>query len=229
MVKNQTKTSKTHPNIYIGTNYSNIRTKSSNKTMATLTKKEAELLLLLFKDFTTNYNSNSISKKVNLTARGALKVLKSLDKKRLLTKKQYGKAVFYKVNTSDYYVFRVIETLLIQEAREKASRWLFDFEEIINEVEIVILFGSIIRTPRKAEDVDVLLAFKEEKLKKVNDLINQKNKILLKPIHPIFQTKSDFKENLKLSDPVVINAARKGYILHGYEDVIEVIRDVTSF
>lgn len=197
--------------------------------MSSLTPKESEVLLTLFKDFSKDYNANSLSKQVGITPRGALKILKNLQKQQLLTSKQFGKAVFYKLNLDDYYTFRTIETLLIYEAREKASRWLSEFKGLFKDVEIVIIFGSITREPKKANDIDLLLVFRQKKMKLVKHFISEKNKILLKPIHPVIQSPNDIKKNLKKKDPVVLNALRRGYVLSGYDKLIEVVKNVTSF
>tara|TARA_Y100000310_G_C20509442_1_gene728080 strand:- start:175 stop:768 length:594 start_codon:yes stop_codon:yes gene_type:complete len=197
--------------------------------MTSLTTKENEVLLMLFKDFTKDYNANSLSKIVGITPRGALKILKNLHKQNLLMCKKFGKAVFYKLNLEDYYTFRTIETLLIYEAREKVPRWLAEFKELFKDVEIAIIFGSIIRNPKQANDIDLLLVFTQKKMKQVKDFINEKNKILLKPIHSIMQSPNDIKKNLKKKDPVVLNALKRGYVLHGYDKLIEVVKNVTGF
>jgi len=197
--------------------------------MKPLTKKESEILLILFKDFSKNYNANSISKIVGITSRGALKILKNLKEKKLLISKQFGKAVFYKLNLEDYFTFRTIETLLIQEARERASRWLFEFKDLFKDIKIAIIFGSVVRDSKKANDIDVVLVFTQKKLKKVKNFIESKNNISLKPIHPIIQTPDDIKNNLEKKDKVILNALNKGYVLHGYDKLIGVIKNVTSF
>ncbi|MBI4453331.1 hypothetical protein HY636_01690 [Candidatus Woesearchaeota archaeon] len=197
--------------------------------MTALTSKENEALLKLFKDFNNDYNANSISKQIGTTPRGALKILKNLHKQGLLTAKQMGKATFYKVNLKDYYAARIIETLLINEARENASRWLSEFEDLFKDLEIAIIFGSIIRQPKTANDIDLLLIFRQKNIKNVKHFISEKNKILLKPIHPIMQSRQDIMNNLNKKDPVILNALRRGYVLHGYDKLIGVIKCVTSF
>lgn len=197
--------------------------------MSSLTSKENEVLLKLFKDFSRDYNANSLSKQINITPRGALKILKNLQKQGLLISKQFGKAAFYKINLEDYYTFRIIETLLIHEARERVPRWLAEFEKIFKDIEIAVIFGSIIRNPKKANDIDLLLVFTQKKMKLVKNFINKKNKILLKPIHPVIQSPNDIKNNLKKKDQVVLNALQRGYVLHGYDKLIKVVKYVTSF
>lgn len=193
--------------------------------MMSLTPKQNEVLLTLFKDFTKDYNANSLSKIVGITPRGSLNIVKNLHKQNLLMRKQFGKAVFYKINLEDYYTFRTLETLLIYEAREKAPRWLAEFKELFKDVKIAIIFGSIIRNPNKANDIDLLLVFTQKKLKLVKHFINEKNKILIKPIHPIVQSPNDIKKNLKKNDPVVLNALQRGYVLCGYDKLIEVVKN----
>jgi len=197
--------------------------------MININKAESKLLLKIFKDFSRDYNANSISKEIGITPRGALKILKKLKAQNLLKDKQLGRAVFYKINFDDKYAIKIIETLLIAEARERAERWVKEFNDIFKSTDIVILFGSIIRNEKKAGDIDVLLVFKRREYDKISDFINKKNKILFKKIHEIPQTMQDLKENLREKNKAMIEAVREGYILHGQDKLIDVIKDVTSF
>jgi len=194
--------------------------------MKGLSDKEIEILLVLFKDFSTDYNANNITKKIRITPAGAFKAMKKLEKKRLTTGKKMGKAVFYKLNLDDYYTFRTMETLLISESREKASRWLKEFKDLFNHVEIAIIFGSIIKYPKKANDIDLLVIFRKEKNNIVNKIIDKRRVLLIKAIHLVKQTPEDLNKNLK--NKVILSAIKNGYILHGYDKLLEVIKNVTS-
>jgi predicted nucleotidyltransferase len=196
--------------------------------MKALTKKESELLLVLCKDYATNYNANSLSKLTNITPRGALKMLKNLTSQHLLISKKYGKATFYKINYEDDYTKKLIATLLMQEAKEKSSRWIAEFKDISKIVELIILFGSTIKNPKKAKDVDVILVIKKKNYKKVMDFVEQKNRILLKPIHAIIQTPKDLPKNLK-ANAATLNAICEGTVLYGSDTLVEVLERVTSF
>lgn len=197
--------------------------------MKTQTEKENEILLLVFKDFNIDYNANSISKKLSITPRGALKMLNNLFSERILVRRKFGKAIFYKFNFEDNYARKLIETLLIKESKEKASRWLSEFEGLYEVVQIVLVYGSVVRTYEKARDIDVLLVMGKNKYKEVSKFIDEKNNILLKPIHPLIMTLSDLQKNLKNKNPAMINAIREGYVLNGQDKLIEVIKNVTSF
>lgn len=196
--------------------------------MKGLSDKEIEILLLLVKDISKDYNSNNITQKIDITPAGAFKAMKNLEKRKLITGKRMGKAVFYKVNLIDYYAFRTMETLLINEAREKASRWIFEFEDLYKHTEIVIIFGSIVRNPKKANDIDLLVVFKKEKNDIIKNIIKDRRLISIRPIHLIRQLPEDLIENLKKKDKVILSVVKSGYVLHGYDKLLEVIKDVTS-
>ena len=196
--------------------------------MAFLTEKESEILLKLFKDFSQDYNANSISKQVNITPRGALKMLKNMEKEKLVIGRKLGKAVFYKPNLEDIYTIKTIETLLIREARNKAARWLHEFEDVFKDTKILIIFGSMIKNPAYANDIDILFVFEKKNYKKISAFINGKNKTLLKKIHSIPQTMKDLKENLEKNEAIK-DAIRTGYVLHGFNKLVGVIKSVTSF
>lgn len=197
--------------------------------MALFTTKEEEVILTLFADYSENYNANSLSQKINITPRGTLKILKKLEKQGLLVSKQFGKAIYYKVNLEDYLAFRMIETLLIAQSRLKAKHWLFEFEKLFDVAKIVIVFGSAIRDYSKAKDIDVMVVVDKKNLRKVQNIINERREVNIKPIQVIFQSSEDLRKNLSKRDPVVLNVIRKGHILHGFEEIIEDIKNVTSF
>jgi len=195
--------------------------------MEGLSNKEIEILLILLKDISTDYNSNNITKKIKITPAGAFKAMKNLEKRKLIIGKRMGKAIFYKVNLKDYYTFRTIETLLIDEARIKASRYIFEFKDLFKHTEIVIIFGSIIKNSKKANDIDLLTVFKKENII-INKIIKERKLISTKPIHIIKQTSKDLENNLKKKDKVILNIIKNGYVLSGYEKLLEVIKNVTS-
>jgi len=197
--------------------------------MISLTKLEVKVLLLLLKDFDSDYNANSISKKISVTPRGALKILKRLKKENLLLSKQMGKAVFYKINLKDDYSFKFMEMLLMAETKQEAKRWLFDFAELFPKVETAIIFGSASRNFSRAEDIDLLLVFKENKINEINKIISEKRTIFGKPIHLVKQSQKDLSNNIKNKDKVLLNILSKGYVLSGQNKLLEVLKYVTGF
>ena len=197
--------------------------------MKSLTNKEKEILLILVKDFSSDYNSNSLSKVSNLTPRGTLKILKNLKSMDILVGKKMGKAVFYKVKLDDEYVFRLISLLLMEESRIKAPRWLSEFKALFEYVEIAVIFGSVVKRPENARDIDLLIVFKRNKHDLVARIINERRKISSRPIHQVKQEYDDLISNMKRKDEVLLNIVKTGIVLQGHEKLVGAIRDVSGF
>ncbi len=195
--------------------------------MAVLTDLERELSLKLFKDFSKDYNSNSIAKEVNKTRMGTSKALHSLEAKGIVKGQTLGKARFYKFNLESPYAKKTAELLLMDEANQH-QRWADEFKELFQHVSIAILFGSIIRNEKNAKDADMLLVYPEKSNNLVNAFIKGKNEILVKKIHPVKQTKEDLVKSLKKKDEVILDAIRTGMVLHGFQELVELIAHVRS-
>lgn len=197
--------------------------------MKDITKNEIKVLLTLFKDVDLDYNANNLSKKLGLTPMGTLKILKKLEKQQILKSKQLGKAVFYKPNLNDYTKAQ-IRFLLQKEAEESLpgiKRWVKELRKFQETADIGILFGSVLKR-EKFDDVDLLLVLKKSQNREVNQLVKEINKVNIKGIHLIKQTKNDLKSNLKKKDKVVLSILRNGIILFGYKEITEVVEDVTQ-
>ena len=193
--------------------------------MTAATPLEKKIVLRLFKDFTVDYNSSSIAKILNKTRVGTFKALNRLEEDLIVKGRTLGKARFYRINLEDEYARKNVETLLMEEAKNY-TRWEDELNELFGLAHIIILFGSIIRNEEKANDIDILLVFDEKNNNKINQIIKEKNQLLIKKLHPIKQTKKDLRKNIMKRDKVVIDAIRNGIVLHGYEKIIGVIKDV---
>jgi hypothetical protein len=195
--------------------------------MIVSTDLERELLLKLFKDFSKDYNPSSIAKEVNKSRMGAFKALQSLEAKGIVKGQALGRARFYKVNLESSYARKTAELLLMDEANQH-QRWVDELKELFLHVNIVIIFGSIITKEKNAHDIDLLMVYPEKNNNQVNSFIRQKNEILVKKIHPVKQTKEDLIKNLKKKDAVMLDAVRTGVVLHGFQEFVELIENVTS-
>lgn len=189
--------------------------------MFQITKTESKALLTLFKDFSTNYNANTLAKKIGISRAGALKILKQFKAKDILISKQFGKAKFYKLNLNEEYTRTILKSLLMEDTQEEAKRWLYEFGKIAPQLEALIIFGSAIRNLSKANDIDVVLVYHEGVWQNLIESLEFLGRIAGKPVHPVRQSPEDFVRNLSKPDPVLINALKFGYILHGYDFVID--------
>src|SRR3989344_7262799 len=138
--------------------------------MTTLTKKEREIVLILFKDYTTFYNANSISKVLNISHVGAQKIFKRLLHENLVISKTIGKSITYKLNFDEPYVSLLTSFLLADEANN-FKRWKEEFKGLFKKERIVLLFGSAIKDYAHAHDIDVMVVLRNKDVKEINEIL----------------------------------------------------------
>ncbi|MBS3122112.1 nucleotidyltransferase domain-containing protein [Candidatus Woesearchaeota archaeon] len=200
--------------------------------MISLTKKEREVLLVLFKEFTAFYNANSISKILKISHVGAQKIFKRLLQENLVISKTIGKAITYKLNFNDNYVCQLIAFLLADEANS-FKRWKEEFKELFKKDMIIMIFGSAVKDYAHAKDIDLMIvmenkpAEKPKQIKELNKILKKKEEILPKKLHVIKLTHQDLSENLKNRNTAIIDIVKNAIILHGQDKYVEMLKDVT--
>ena len=195
--------------------------------MARKSDLEREIVLTLLKDISIDYNAGNIAKVLKKTRVGTFKALKSLEKKGIVKGKTLGKATFYTLNLGDEYARKTAELYLIEESKKK-QRWLEEFSELFKYTKTAILFGSILRSEERANDIDLLLVFEQKNNHKINKFIEEKNQILAKKIHVVKQTEENFINNLNKNDKVMLSALKDGVILCGFEEFMGLMENVRS-
>lgn len=195
--------------------------------MISLTQKEREALLILFKDFTAYYNANSISKKLGMSHVGAQKIFKRLLREGILEDKKIGKSIIYKPRLNDDHVSKLMAFLLSDEANN-FKRWKEEFKGLSKKDRIVILFGSMLKNYSKANDIDVMVVIKKEDFKEVKKVIDERRKLSHKKIHSIELTEEDIISNIKQKKDTTVDIVRNAVILYGQDKYVEVIKNVTS-
>ncbi len=194
--------------------------------MASLTKKEREMLLILFKDFTNFYNANSISKILKISHVGAQKIFKRLLKENLVISKRIGKSIVYKPNFENDYVRQLVAFLLADEATN-FKRWKEEFKELFKKDRIVMMFGSAIKNYTQARDIDIMIVIEKKEIKEVNNILKKKEKILPKKLHSIKLTHQDLLENLEKKDKAMLDIAKNAIILYGQDEYVGILKNVT--
>ncbi|MBT3464339.1 hypothetical protein HOD20_00130 [archaeon] len=195
--------------------------------MEDITKNEMKFMLTLLKNPNEQYNANNISTILKISSMGALKIAKRLQKENIFTSKEIGKATFYKLNLESDYVRQYLKFLLKREAEQASpyvKRWKTEVEKKLESISIVvILFGSILTKQKGANDIDLLIIIDKKKYNQINKKIEEINKFSDKTIHPMYQTKKDFKENLEKEDKPLMSAI-KGIVLSGEEQFLELLK-----
>lgn len=194
-----------------------------------LSDKEKAILLLLFKDFSISYNARSISGKVSMTPRGALKALKNLEKQSFVVPKPFGKAIEYKFNFSNALAKKSVELFLLEEVELRHRRWLVEFGDLADAY-ILVLFGSVVRKEKEKDynDIDLVVVVSKDKFRAAYKAIDEKQGLMIKRIHVVWQSPDDLKSNLKKKDAVMLDALRTGVVLKGQAELVEVVKSVTG-
>lgn len=196
--------------------------------MVSLTQKERESFLIIFKDYTSYYNANSISKILKISHVGAQKIFKRLLNENLVISKRIGKSIVYKPKFSNNYVLQLITFLLADEANN-FKRWKEEFKELFKKDRILMIYGSAIKNYSQARDIDIMLVIeKNESIKEVNKILKKKEEILPKKLHSIKLTHQDLLENIKKKDKAIVDIIKNAIILFGQREYVEILKNVTS-
>lgn len=193
--------------------------------MKDITENEMNFILTLLKNPEHELNSRNISKIINITPMGSLKIAKKLEKQGISSSKLIGRTIIYKLNLDKDYVKQYVKFLLQREAESSSAytkRWIAELKKI-KKAEIIVLFGSILKKSDEAKDIDALIVVEKANLNNVEKGIEEINLLDKKKIHPIFQTKEDLKKNINSLDRVILNSI-KGIVILGEENFIEAIR-----
>ena len=197
--------------------------------MVSLTKKEREALLVLFKDFTAYYNANSLSKVLGISHVGCQKILKRLLKGNLVNAENIGKSIVYKPRLEDEYVCRLLAFLLADEANNSFKRWQEEFKSLFKKDRIIMLFGSALKNAQTAKDIDIMIILSKEDSREVRKIIKEKQEILPKKIHLIELTEQDLKSNINKKQEVILGIIRNAVILYGQDKYVGVMQHVAGF
>jgi predicted nucleotidyltransferase len=196
--------------------------------MISLTKKERETLLILFKESTNFYNANSISKVLKISHVGAQKIFKRLREENLVINKTIGKSIIYKLTFNDQYVTQLITFLLADEATN-FKRWKEEFKELFKKNRTIVLFGSAVKDYAHAKDIDLMIIMESKEIKEVNGVLKKKEAMLPKKLHAIKLTSADVLTNLQKKDEVTIDIIKNGIVLYGQQEYVEMVKTVAGF
>lgn len=190
--------------------------------MKNITEKEMEAVMTIVKSPEKMYNANSLSKVLRISAMGALKLLKRLEKESVLKAKKIGKAVIYRINTENKYACQYVFLLLSREALYSSTNvklWVNEIKKIKN-ADMAVLFGSILYK-KNPMDIDVLFVTDKKKFRKLKKEVTETNKLNIKKIHPLYQSFEDIIPNIKKRDKPMLNAI-KGVFVYGQKNYLEI-------
>ena len=173
------------------------------------------------------YNINQIAKLNKISVGSAFKILKELEKDRLIIKNEISNASHYKLNFDNPETTKLCEFLLLAEKRSLKGYAKLYADELIKfkDAEMMVIFGSVLRG-KEFNDVDVL--FITNKVKKVNDFCLEISKVKTKPVIPLIMKQEDLIKALKRKKEAIINMIKGGIVLKGEARFLEVVKNVNS-
>ena len=185
--------------------------------------KEQQILRIIFKDFSNSYNSRNISQLIGVSHPGTFKIVKKIEARGILKSKKIGQANIYSIHTENPLAIKELELALLTET-QNYKRWVEEFKALESNSEFVILFGSILKNEKEAKDIDLLVVADQAKIKEINKMVNEKQKLSIKKIHLLLQTKSDFKHDIEKKNKVMLEIIKTGVILSGQDKFIQTIK-----
>lgn len=201
--------------------------------METIKNTSHKIVTTLLKDFTSIHTATSLSKELKMSRQGTWKILKKLEKDNFIMLNQIGtgktSTQCIKLNWDNEIVEKTLALCLAQEAL-KHKRWAYDFADLKQKVDFLILYGSILHSPKEAKDIDIIgVVFQGKKLAKISDKILKAQETQIKKIHSINLTQKEFKQELKRPNKAYLDAIKKGVILFGQENFIKFIKGLQKW
>ena len=148
------------------------------------------------------YNINQIAKSVKISIGSSFKILKDLEKKKIVIAQALGNAIYYTLNFDNPEAVKLCELFLLEEKRHLKGYAKLYSESLqnFNKAELIILFGSVL-TKKEFNDVDVL--FLTNRVKEVNSFCLELSKIRTKPVVPLIVKKTDLIKELRNKKEVI--------------------------
>ncbi len=196
-----------------------------------MVKNESIILKILFKTINEKHTITSLSQETKLSRVGIWKIIKKLEKNKLVSLSSIGKgktSIYeIKLNWENPILEKTLSLILTEEAIQ-TPRWMENFKELENKTSFLILYGSILHYPKEAKDIDLIATTEENNFTKVDEIINQIQKTQIKKIHFLNFTKEELKKEIIKSNKAFIDGIKKGIILFGQENFIKFIRDLEN-
>ena len=171
------------------------------------------------------YNINQIAKLNKISVGSAFKILKGLEKDKIIIKKEIGNASHYKLNFDNAETIKLCELLLLAERRSLKGHAKIYANEVIKfkDAKMIIIFGSVLKG-KDFNDVDVL--FLTNQTKKVTDFCLEISKVRTKPVVPLILKQEDLIKAMKNKKEAILGLIKEGIVLKGESIFMEIIKNV---
>lgn len=173
------------------------------------------------------YNINQIARLNKISVGSAFKILKELEKNKIVIKKEISNASHYRLNFGNPETTKLCELILLAEKRNIKGYARLYAEEIIKfkDAKMIIIFGSVLKE-KEFNDVDVL--FITNQAKKVSDFCLEISKVRTKPVVPLILKQKDLITAIKQRKEAILGMVKEGIVLRGESIFMEVIKNANS-
>lgn len=153
-----------------------------------------------------------------------------MESKKLINLKQIGKGKtsVYEVmlNWKNHILEKTLSIILTEDAFEQ-ERWRDNFKKLEKHAFFIILFGSILHSPKEAKDIDVLVVVKtKNNFKAIENTLLEIQQTQIKKIHSIDLTEKELEVELESKNKAYLEALKKGIILFGQDNFINFIKNI---
>lgn len=190
---------------------------------------KSAILSFLLRNIQRESTITLLARELKLSRVGIWKILKKLEKEKLLSLIPFGtgKTGIYniKLNWENSLLEKTLALIFSQEAINN-QRWTENFKDLEDKTSFLVLYGSILHSPKEANDIDVLSMADKDNFQEIDKIINKIQKTQIKKIHFLNLTKEELKEELKKHNKTFIDAIKKGVILFGQEKFIKFVREL---
>ena len=195
-------------------------------------ERKRKVLSILLKEFTIDHTITPLAKEISVSRVGLWKIIKKLKMEELVTIKPIGKGKtnthIMKLNWDNPILEKTLILILAHEAN-KQKRWSWEFSQLEKQADFTILYGSILHSPEKANDIDIInVASKKDAFIRIDKISTEKQASQLKKIHDINFTPKEFKSELKKPNKAFIHAVKTGTILYGQENFIKFMKELLT-
>ncbi len=188
---------------------------------------DEKILLHLLKDVSKQMTITGLAQQMDISRVGAWKSLRKLETQRYIELIPLGagktSAMMPKINWQSELTPKALSLYLAKEAMPY-ERWRNDFKKVEDHAEFLVLFGSMLHSPKEARDVDVLVVAKKGNIAVISRLFHDIQKMQAKKIHYLTFTEQEFRNELHKPNKAFIDAIKKGAVLSGEDRFIRFMR-----
>lgn len=161
---------------------------------------------------------------------GVWKALKKLESAKMVILKAAGnkKNSTYSayLNWGNSLVEKTL-TLALEHEASFQRRWLINFAELESKVDFLILYGSVLVSPQKANDIDLLsIVSKKNTSMEIEHLAMKAQKTQIKHVHNIIFAPANLKAELKKPNIALTNAIKEGVVLFGQDKFVKFMKEL---